>query len=793
MAERALAAFATLFDVEDVSVIDASGMGLAEIPSSIKAYPGLQSLNLSSNRPLVNLNALRGCRAIEAVDLSDCVQLSNVRTLSVMPFLKAVDLSRCVALRDVGPMLTSVTPPVVQASRPSTAKAEAGKASPTSPTPPAALAGVPGKAKPSVQFQGLSSEPMSPVSPLSPGAAGKTRASKKVSIGAATDAEDGDTAAATKVAEKENAAVADQKSGAEVEESVRKSLMQDEEILGHPSLAWLCLSGCTRLSSGIEFVPLCQALKYVDLFECTEVEASHCHMASSAPQVEHLVWPNIELLGEFGGAQWSEGKLKAIFGTAAEAVSLKHDSATSKRRGVPLQDLVGLPATAAKQAADRAMKNIGIQLEDLSEKEAKSKFLDVELLEKLAQHKADEKTRKKGLKLVTNLIPEQKIKKVIGPLAFSRWLKDLGLRELPGNLQHSELFALIDSDKDGGISVEDLKKIEPFNLSLDVLDDAIKHLLGRHSNMNDATAADLMGKRKKVTRTRLVECLRIAGVNDSISGRVADALTFIASNRMLAFSDEEQELGSKESLQHALGAFAVVHSLQLLEDYKEAVQRVYEETGKAFADMDQTSEGEVPFQAFKTHAVEILKWDKANQAGTLEVVFKAMDFVGMHALVEKDFVRLNDFSAEKTLDVLEHVGKWMLRFPHELPSKFQRFSLYAEVSERDQRGISRRDFYNSWYDLGSRSASVDGRLVFGILDLDGNGRIFREEMLIFCDAIPRRQKVNALSTLRATLAKKYATLEEAHQECLSGSVTAKKQSEHTGTGGGKRKSMGGFG
>ncbi|CAE7222987.1 GIP [Symbiodinium sp. CCMP2592] len=50
----------------------------------------------------------------------------------------------------------------------------------------------------------------------------------------------------------------------------------------------------------------------------------------------------------------------------------------------------------------------------------------------------------------------------------------------------------------------------------------------------------------------------------------------------------------------------------------------------------------------------------------------------------------------------------------------------------------------------------------GLLDFDGDGRIYRDRFLILCDALPRRAEIFALADLSQHLVKTYGSLPDAY-------------------------------
>ena len=46
----------------------------------------------------------------------------------------------------------------------------------------------------------------------------------------------------------------------------------------------------------------------------------------------------------------------------------------------------------------------------------------------------------------------------------------------------------------------------------------------------------------------------------------------------------------------------------------------------------------------------------------------------------------------------------------------------------DHEGLGRSSFVHAWKDLGSRTQEADGKIVCGVLDFDGEDRIYLERL-----------------------------------------------------------------
>jgi len=99
--------------------------------------------------------------------------------------------------------------------------------------------------------------------------------------------------------------------------------------MGHPSLRWLVLDGCTHLTQGIASLRLCNALTYVDLFGCSNADAMDCYLlekqaSTQRPSRWTMVWPDIDKIqGLAIEHRWPDTLLSAILEAASAAAAEK--------------------------------------------------------------------------------------------------------------------------------------------------------------------------------------------------------------------------------------------------------------------------------------------------------------------------------------------------------------------------------------------------------------------------------------------------------------------------------------
>jgi len=324
MPEKVLAVIFLLYDVSAISQIDLSSMGLEEVPASLRAFQGIRSIDLSLNRNWVSLGALAGLSSLEALRLCGCQKLSNIKALSLSLQLVAVDFSGCELLHDVTPLLGGGYDP-----------------------PADRMAYLISTRSPHPSRVGRIDSPT------------KLRPEKE-----------------------------------EVEDDVLlKGRKRDElgeqdlwpppvRLLGHPSLRWLCFSGCKALRGGLDHLPRCPELRYVDLFGCENADSFSCFVASSASKMEHFVWPSLEQLMNFiHRVALPDERSWELMHAAVTSVEEKKRIAENNGEGperperilLPMQKLV---RNAAREAALKAAQEMGLR-EVRRPKPPRSKFPEV--------------------------------------------------------------------------------------------------------------------------------------------------------------------------------------------------------------------------------------------------------------------------------------------------------------------------------------------------------------------------------------------------------------------------------
>mmetsp|Transcript_43131 Transcript_43131/g.99369 ORF Transcript_43131/g.99369 Transcript_43131/m.99369 type:complete len:514 (+) Transcript_43131:92-1633(+) len=99
--------------------------------------------------------------------------------------------------------------------------------------------------------------------------------------------------------------------------------------LGHPSLRWLVLDGCAHLRQGTASLRLCNALTYVDLFGCTNVDAMDCYLLEKETSAQRssrwtMVWPDIDKIQGLAIEQgWTNTLLSSVLEAASAAAAEK--------------------------------------------------------------------------------------------------------------------------------------------------------------------------------------------------------------------------------------------------------------------------------------------------------------------------------------------------------------------------------------------------------------------------------------------------------------------------------------
>ncbi|CAE7222995.1 GIP [Symbiodinium sp. CCMP2592] len=416
-----------------------------------------------------------------------------------------VDLSGCVALSDAGPLLAGgYQPPpnpmhdvlagqdAPEASAQETPNAAAKPAdSPPRPggpkvppsgaipgMPAASLPGTKAKKEPGTTAEGLPVKPSAPAAttaPEVPGANGKT----------------------------------------DPREFRHRGLWPKEVLaLGNPTLRWLSLSGCRALRKGLAHLRRCQALRFLDLFECDYVDAGEVLDACMAPQVDFVVWPSLEhLLRSARKAALSQSEVHDLMAAAL-------DSAEEKRHLAHLEDVIhGLPAcqklakAATRDAAARAAQDFGLPFEQTKVAKPKTSLFP-ELLpdesedEEEASAEEDQEEDPQSSR--------GDLQACIHATAFVRRVRADGFKPT-GDIQGTRLFRILDADRDGVLSKKDFGFLDLSLVPPHEVNEAIGLLLRRHQMLPDVVASDLAGHGSQIDLKRVVECMVIAGVEEEIA------------------------------------------------------------------------------------------------------------------------------------------------------------------------------------------------------------------------------------------------------------------------------------
>jgi len=748
MPEKVLAVVAMLYDVGDVRQVDLSGMGLETVPLALRAFRGLRSVDLSFNRNLVSLASLASCSAVEAIRLGSCLKLTDLKPLASLTKLSAVDLSGCVALSDAGPLLAGGYEPPPNPMHDVLAGQDAPEASAQEPphvaAKPADSPPRPGgpKVPPSGEIPGM------PAASL-PGT--KAKAKKEPGTTAEGLPVKPSAPAATTAPE---VPVANGKT--DPREFRHRGLWPKEVLaLGNPTLRWLSLSGCRALRKGLAHLRRCQALRFLDLFECDYVDAGEVLDACMAPQVDFVVWPSLEhLLNSARKAALSQSEVHDLMAAAL-------DSAEEKRHLAHLEDVIhGLPAcqklakAATRDAAARAAQDFGLPFEQTKVAKPKTSLFP-ELLpdesedEEEASAEEDQEEDPQSSR--------GDLQACIHATAFVRRVRADGFKPT-GDIQGTRLFRILDADRDGVLSKKDFGFLDLSLVPPHEVNEAIGLLLRRHQMLPDVVASDLAGHGSQIDLKRVVECMVIAGVEEEIAKPTAQVVAYCTKAIWSALLGHPA--ACRLALQHSIGAFVIAYKLSLLESFKSFLVGRWENCMRGFRRL--TDSKHVRRQDF-LDIMEGYEWDDGNPS-VLETVYNLLDRDGSGLVREKDFAALEEFKAEEFLDAMSRVGRALLKFPQERPGRLAKMSLDLRFPPKDQedRGIGRASFVEAWQDMGSRAHAADAKIVFGLLDFDGDGRIYRDRFLILCDALPRRAEIFALADLSQHLVKTFGSLPDAY-------------------------------
>jgi len=758
MVEKVLITLAILYNVEKVATVDISGMGLEKVPMALSAYTGLRSLNMSQNRPLRNLTGLPS--TLQAIDLFGCLHLEDVQPLGAISDLKAVDLSCCESLTDVAPLLSAgylrqkkaeqhkdeqqgaVTSP--------SGKKVLVESPPPSPLPASFRRGAPISAREQVGDGMAASMRRSSQSVEAPRAAEFSRP-KSAGSGAMTERLERD--------------------------GNKRLLPQDVVPLGHPKLRWLCLSGCNGVQHGLDLIPKCEALSFVDLFGCESADPGKC--ADAAEGIQTFVWPSVGMLGEHAqAAGFSRERLTDQLLSACAAVEEKQRLAVGDSRQEELPPKTKQAEKAAVQAAEDSAADLGLW-SDQDPTAKMEKPLFAEIAEAWDEPEVAPQTGKLWGKLksmerrlsIKQMAARTVTARGITPLSFSKGLHDIGYKAGKG-LQLTHIFRVIDADRDGLVQLEDLQAFESSPAQMNEVILAVGTLLSRHHGAYDAVAANLAANRKDIDRSRIRECMVTAGVDEHIAAMSAQAIGYCAKNVRHAGE------GVKEALTHGLSGFAIAHAASLVEEFKSSLQeRFGADCREAFPTFDINGSGTVTWEEFTRSVLEL--WPRWKEPGALEVLFRVLNRRGNRLLEPRDFEVLNGFNAERTCDAMEHAGRGIIKFPYERHDRLVRMDLDASVSQEDKKGMSRTTFCDCWEEMRSTDG-VDGKMVFSLLDSNSDNRIYRRQMLILTDAMPRMGEVAEIAGMVRFLKNKYGSLQVAAENLQKASQAISGKDEKPG-------------
>jgi len=316
----------------------------------------------------------------------------------------------------------------------------------------------------------------------------------------------------------------------------------------------------------------------------------------------------------------------------------------------------------------------------------------------------------------------------------------------------------LDADRDGVLSKKDFGFLDLSLVPPHEVNEAIGLLLRRHQMLPDVVASDLAGHGSQIDLKRVVECMVIAGVEEEIAKPTAQVVAYCTKAIWSALLGHPA--ACRLALQHSIGAFVIAYKLSLLESFKSFLVGRWENCMRGFRRL--TDSKHVRRQDF-LDIMEGYEWDDGNPS-VLETVYNLLDRDGSGLVREKDFAALEEFKAEEFLDAMSRVGRALLKFPQERPGRLAKMSLDLRFPPKDQedRGIGRASFVEAWQDMGSRAHAADAKIVFGLLDFDGDGRIYRDRFLILCDALPRRAEIFALADLSQHLVKTFGSLPDAY-------------------------------
>jgi len=535
--------------------------------------------------------------------------------------------------------------------------------------------------------------------------------------------------------------------------------------LGHPTLSWLSLAGCTELRGGLSDIPRCPALAYVDLYGCLQVDPFDCHSASQAPKLQGgLVWPSLSVLEHAAAEQALSAPLKSTLAASAtkaiaEKLRLARGQRPTPKDGAALPALSGNAHREALRSALCAAAEMGM----LPDKDARAdpealleSMLRASEASRAAQEDAAAPESRACRQPSKAQEPPSPPPQRLSPVDFALAARAAGF-EARGRIDACDVFRVLDMDCDGGLTLQELQALETGSATQAQADAAVQVLLQRRGGNLEALAADLAGDRSSVERHRLRECLIVAGIDELTAQRVTGTIVHCCQAAPTGAGDVEG------SLRHALGAFVVARSAELLVDFSVHLHGRFPRCEDAYWVLNENRSGSVSMEEFRTRVKNPLRW-QGVMPGTTEVLFRALDIDSTGNIGVLAFSLLEDFNAKAAIEAMLQAGRIISRgtvggCPAALCP--------PEAMAGDNRGFTRAEFQVAWKELAPEACrAVDARIIFGLLDINGNNFIQHEELALLTDALPRRAVSAAAGDLELLLKKRFGSLEAAHAALL---------------------------
>jgi len=532
--------------------------------------------------------------------------------------------------------------------------------------------------------------------------------------------------------------------------------------LGHPSLRWLSMTGCTSLKRGILHLNSCDALVYVDLYGCLDVDLSECFIASQAVALRGtFIWPSRSILAKSVLAQnSSQSQQNAILAAAANAIAEKLAVARG-RRPVPagthgLPSLTGTAKSDAMKSAISAASDMGIFTSaDQAKWDAGGSQEETRANASIAGGERTYHLRSCDARDAGGSKPRLgSAQPRLGPVDFARAVHAVGFED-PNGVDICDMFKILDEDNDGGLTIDELCKLEYGPPAQADSDAAIECLLKRKRGSVEAVAADLAGNREEVDKFRLEECLIVSGIEEASARRIANALAHSCCG--IPEGDENAE----ELLLNALYGYVVARSIALMKDFREHLHSRFTRCEDAYWVFSESRQGSVSWDEFQRRILDPIKWPAANTAGAVDNLFRALDMEGSGSISLSAFQLLEVFQPDKTLRAILHAGRSISRgLAGGAPAEFRL------GDPLDEKSFTRSEFVNAWDGLGEPCQEVDARWVFGLLDIHGNNLLSNRELFVLSAALVRRTEAAALGCLGDLLSKRFGSLREMHNLLL---------------------------